>query len=101
MLCEDATDERTELVVLDPFYGGRLLSPRDLRGSSCVSPAGGWSDCAEHLMAASPSATLVRMLTNLRGSYARRIDGARFVLAGDFNAMKEAGSASRSGRGLG
>lgn len=52
-------------------------------------------------MAASPSAILVRMLTNLRGSYARRIYGVRFVLAGDFNAMKEAGSASRSGRGLG
>lgn len=52
-------------------------------------------------MAASPSAILVRMLTNLRGSYARRIDGVRFVLAGDFNAMKEVGSASRSGRGLG
>lgn len=63
-----------ELVVIDPFHKGAVLTPDALERQ--LSRLGGRPVelLPEHLMPASPRSILLRMLVNLRGSYARRND---------------------------
>jgi regulator of sirC expression with transglutaminase-like and TPR domain len=63
-----------ELVVVDPFHGGRLLSPDALEEQLFRLTGQRLELTAEHLRPAAPAAVLVRMLQNLRGSYLRRQD---------------------------
>ena len=65
-----------ELVVVDPFHGGRLLSPDALEEQLFRLTGQRLELTAEHLRPASPTAVLVRMLQNLRGSYLRRQEPA-------------------------
>lgn len=63
-----------ELVVIDPFHGGVVLTPDALErqlGRLAGRPVELMPD---HLMPAGPRSILLRMLVNLRGSYARRND---------------------------
>jgi regulator of sirC expression with transglutaminase-like and TPR domain len=72
-----------DALIVDPFYGGRVLDEgalkrmleRALGGDQAVKP--------EHLKAASSRAILVRMLTNLKALYLQRGDNARAHLALD------------------
>jgi regulator of sirC expression with transglutaminase-like and TPR domain len=58
-----------ELIVLDPFDGGRTMSPREL--AALVARAGARLDPSSFVPAA-PHAIATRMLRNLVGSYQRR-----------------------------
>lgn len=74
-----APDGVRDLVVIDPFHGGRLRTREDLarhlgRVAGREVPLG-----PEHLAPAAPRAILERMLNNLRNSYARRRDPARLT----------------------
>jgi regulator of sirC expression with transglutaminase-like and TPR domain len=72
----DATDAVAELIVLDAFEGGRVLTAADLE--RLLGRALGRPDPVKltplHLSPATPGGILWRMLANLRGSYARRRD---------------------------
>jgi regulator of sirC expression with transglutaminase-like and TPR domain len=72
-----------EPVFIDPFYGGRALDEPAL--SRMVARALGQETTLkpEHLVAASPRAILVRVLTNLKAIYLQRGDHARAHLALD------------------
>jgi regulator of sirC expression with transglutaminase-like and TPR domain len=63
-----------DLVVLDPFHGGRMLTPTDLEQMLSRVSRSPVELMPEHLMPAGDRAILVRMLVNLRGSFARRRD---------------------------
>jgi regulator of sirC expression with transglutaminase-like and TPR domain len=69
--------------VVDPFFGGRLLSHSDLQALLHRSAANQKLVPAEHLAIATPRATLVRMLINLKWVYMTRGDLARALLALD------------------
>ena len=64
----DENDDEGTLAVIDPFLGGRVVPPRELAERLGVPE----SELGEVLQPARPDQVLVRMLTNLRGSYARR-----------------------------
>jgi regulator of sirC expression with transglutaminase-like and TPR domain len=76
-------EDDEEPVVVDPFYGGRVLDEpalvrmigRALGPDARLEPS--------HLAAASPRAILVRVLTNLKAIYLQRNDHARAHLALD------------------
>jgi len=63
-----------ELVVVDPFHGGRLLTPDALEEQLFRLTGQRLELTVEHLRPAQPAAVLTRMLQNLRGSYLRRQD---------------------------
>lgn len=74
-----APDGSHELIVIDPFYRGRMRSHRDLethlgrlaRREIKLGP--------EHLAPAPPDIVLMRMLNNLRASFLRRRDPVRLT----------------------
>jgi regulator of sirC expression with transglutaminase-like and TPR domain len=70
-------------LVIDPFYGGRILDEVALRRmlERAMGPEAALTP--EHLAAATPRAVLVRMLTNLKAIYLQRGDHARAHLALD------------------
>lgn len=71
----DREDEgTTDLVVLDPFHGGRMMTPGDLEDLLSRTYGRPAELLPEHLAPAPDRAILVRMLVNLRGSFARRRD---------------------------
>lgn len=76
-------DAGGERVVLDPFFGGRVLDHKALE--KLLRRATGPNEPLkeEHLVAASPKTTLVRMLINLKWIYTTRGDLARAHLALD------------------
>lgn len=63
-----------ELVVIDPFHKGAVLTPDTLERQLSRLAGRPVELLPEHLMPATPRAILLRMLVNLRGSYARRND---------------------------
>lgn len=70
-----------ELVVLDPFHRGRLLSQKHLEQQLFQLTGKAVELTAEHLAPAPPEQILVRMINNLRGSYLRRQDPLRLARA--------------------
>lgn len=68
-----------DLVVLDPFAGGKLRAAEDLREQLAKAAGRPVALGPEHLAPATPRAILERMLHNLRGSYARRRDPERLA----------------------
>lgn len=66
--------EVAELVVIDPFHKGAVLTPDALERQLSRLAGRPVELLPEHLMPATPRAILLRMLVNLRGSYARRKD---------------------------
>jgi regulator of sirC expression with transglutaminase-like and TPR domain len=69
--------------VVDPFSGGRLLNPPELQALLHRAAPTQRLVPAEHLAVATPRATLVRMLINLKWVYMTRGDLARALLALD------------------
>ena len=69
--------------VVDPFSGGRLLGPTELQALLHRAAPTQRLVPAEHLAVATPRATLVRMLINLKWVYTTRGDLARALLALD------------------
>ncbi len=69
---KDGAAPGVELVVLDPFHRGRLLSQKHLEQQLHQLTGKRVELSAEHLSPAAPDAILVRMINNLRGSYLRR-----------------------------
>lgn len=63
-----------ELVVIDPFHKGAVLTPDTLERQLARLAGRPVELLPEHLMPATPRSILLRMLVNLRGSYARRND---------------------------
>lgn len=63
-----------ELVVIDPFHKGAVLTPDTLERQLSRLAGRPVELLPEHLMPATPRSILLRMLVNLRGSYARRND---------------------------
>lgn len=72
-------DAPTDLVVIDPFHKGQPLGPTELEDRLARLMGRPVELTPEHLEATPPAAILVRMLTNLRGSYARRKDNEHLV----------------------
>ena len=74
-IAHDGASGERDLVVLDPFAGGRLLTSDHLhqRLKATLGPTAQLS--AEHLAPAAPQGILERMLLNLRRSYLARGDG--------------------------
>jgi len=70
-------------VIVDPFFGGRLLSSTDLSKLLTRQGPGQSLDPSKHLAPADCKTTLVRMLINLKWIYATRGDSARALLALD------------------
>ena len=70
----DLGEAPSELLVIDPFHKGRPVGPPTLERWLEEAVGQRVELSPEHLAAASPTAILTRMLTNLRGSYARRQD---------------------------
>jgi len=70
-------------VMVDPFFGGRLLDEKSLLSllRRVVGPAETLR--AEHLAPASPRIILARMLTNLKAVYLARGENSRALLALD------------------
>jgi regulator of sirC expression with transglutaminase-like and TPR domain len=77
----DRAQASVELVVLDPFHRGRLLSQKHLEQQLFQLTGKPVELTAEHLAPASPEQVLVRMINNLRGSYLRRQDPLRLSRA--------------------
>ncbi len=79
----DATERAASPLFIDPFYAGRSLDEAAL--TRMVSRALGQDSTLkpEHLVAASPRAILMRVLTNLKAIYLQRGDHARAHLALD------------------
>lgn len=73
-LQRDAGDNLTDILVIDPFARGRPLAKSDLNDLLHQQFGPQRHLAPEDLMASSDAQILVRMLTNLRGSYARRRD---------------------------
>lgn len=73
-LQRDAGDNLTDILVIDPFARGRPLAKPDLNDLLHQQFGPQRHLAPEDLMASSDAQILVRMLTNLRGSYARRRD---------------------------
>lgn len=69
-----AAGKAAELVVIDPFHAGVVLSPIALAAQLSQLMGRPVELQPEHLMPAAPRTILLRMLVNLRGSYARRND---------------------------
>jgi regulator of sirC expression with transglutaminase-like and TPR domain len=69
--------------VVDPFAGGRALATPDLQALLHRATPGERLDPPVHLAPATPRATLVRMLINLKWVYTTRGDLARALLALD------------------
>jgi regulator of sirC expression with transglutaminase-like and TPR domain len=69
--------------VIDPFFGGRLLGAPELQALLHRAAPTQKLVLAEHLAVATPRATLVRMLINLKWVYMTRGDLARALLALD------------------
>lgn len=63
-----------ELMVIDPFHQGVVLTPDALERQLARLAGRPIELLPEHLMPATPRSILLRMLVNLRGSYARRND---------------------------
>jgi regulator of sirC expression with transglutaminase-like and TPR domain len=76
-------DAGAERVVIDPFFGGRVLDQKALEKllRRATGPTEPLKD--EHVAPASPKTTLVRMLINLKWIYTTRGDLARAHLALD------------------
>jgi regulator of sirC expression with transglutaminase-like and TPR domain len=69
--------------VVDPFFGGRLLGVPELQALLHRAAPTERLVAAEHLAVATPRATLVRMLINLKWVYMTRGDLTRALLALD------------------
>jgi regulator of sirC expression with transglutaminase-like and TPR domain len=71
-------------LVIDPFFGGRVLQEAELKArlGRILGPNGS-ADVDSHLAPATPRAILVRMLTNLKAIYLTRGEKARAHLAVD------------------
>jgi regulator of sirC expression with transglutaminase-like and TPR domain len=87
-------------LMVDPYYGGRVLDASALERMIGRALGPDHKLLPEHLAPASPRATLVRVLTNLKAIYMQRGDHARAHLALDrivslvpsaTNALKERG----------
>jgi len=63
-----------DMVVIDPFHRGRMLTPGELEELLERTYGSPTELLPEHLAPADDQAILVRMLVNLRGSFARRRD---------------------------
>jgi regulator of sirC expression with transglutaminase-like and TPR domain len=76
-------DRERPPVVIDPFFGGRMLDDKSLVAllKRVVGPRETLR--AEHLEPASPRLILVRMLTNLKAVYLARGEDSRALLALD------------------
>jgi regulator of sirC expression with transglutaminase-like and TPR domain len=70
-------------VIVDPFFGGRLLDEAGLESLLERAPSGRRGQLADHLGPASPRTLLVRMLINLKWIHSTRGDFARALLALD------------------
>ncbi len=79
----ERTDGHGAMLVVDPFYGGRVLDDAALKRMLERALGPDQTLQPEHLAAASPRAILVRMLTNLKAIYLQRGDNARAHLALD------------------
>lgn len=69
----------TDVLVIDPFSRGKPLAKPDLNAMLQQQFGAQRHLAPEDLMASPDSQILVRMLTNLRGSYARRRDAERLA----------------------
>jgi regulator of sirC expression with transglutaminase-like and TPR domain len=76
-------DGGAEPVMVDPFFGGRVLDRPALERLLRRAAGAGQNLSDEHLAPATPRAMLVRMLINLKWIYATRGDFARALLALD------------------
>lgn len=75
----DAGENLTDVLVIDPFARGKPLAKPDLNEMLRKRFGSHRHLAPEDLMAAPEPQILVRMLTNLRGSYARRRDADRLA----------------------
>jgi regulator of sirC expression with transglutaminase-like and TPR domain len=76
--------QRKPPLVIDPFFGGKVLTDKDLRiRLGRVLGPNEPADVEPHLAPASSRAILVRMLTNLKAIYLTRNERARAHLAVD------------------
>lgn len=74
----------TEPLIIDPFFGGRVLTKSELQARLAkVLGEDASTDLTPHLAVASPRAILVRLLTNLKAIYLTRNERARAHLALD------------------
>ncbi|MBX3202617.1 MAG: tetratricopeptide repeat protein [Labilithrix sp.] len=89
----DARDDGDAPVIVDPFAGGRVVTDEDAR-ALLVRTLGAGAEVHPSLFApASPRATLVRMLTNLKAVWAGRGEHTKAFIAIDRIAMLEPNSA--------